>query len=64
MSYIIVTGRSCDIDLNAHAPTEDKCDYAKDSFYLILTDGRKVSNLFYFPTISPFQVLASSSPSF
>jgi exonuclease III len=32
MSYIILRGRWCDIVLNVHAPTEDKCDDAKDSF--------------------------------
>jgi hypothetical protein len=34
MSYIIVRGRCCDIIvLNVHAPTEDKTDDMKDSFY-------------------------------
>jgi exonuclease III len=34
MSYIILRGRWCDIILlNVHAPTEDKCDDTKDSFY-------------------------------
>jgi hypothetical protein len=34
MSYIIVRGRWCHIVvLNVHAPTEDKIDYVKDSFY-------------------------------
>jgi hypothetical protein len=34
MSYIILKGRWCDIIiLNVHAPTEDKDDYVKDSFY-------------------------------
>jgi hypothetical protein len=34
MSYIILKGRWCDIIiLNAHAPTEDKDDVIKDSFY-------------------------------
>jgi hypothetical protein len=34
MSYITLRGRWCDIIVfNVHAPTEDKCDDAKDSFY-------------------------------
>jgi exonuclease III len=34
MSYITLRGCLCDIVvLNVHAPTEDKCDYTKDSFY-------------------------------
>jgi exonuclease III len=34
MSYIILKGRWCDmIVLNVHAPTEDKDDDVKDSFY-------------------------------
>jgi hypothetical protein len=34
MSYIILRGRWCHvIVLNVHAPTEDKPDYVKDSFY-------------------------------
>jgi hypothetical protein len=34
MSYIILSGRWCDIiALTVHAPTEDKTDDAKESFY-------------------------------
>jgi exonuclease III len=33
MSYIILRGRSCDIVLNVHAPTQDKTDDIKDRFY-------------------------------
>jgi hypothetical protein len=34
MSYIILRGRLCHIlVLNVQAPTEDKIDYVKDSFY-------------------------------
>jgi hypothetical protein len=34
MSYTILRGRWCQIIvLNVHAPTEDKTDYVKDSFY-------------------------------
>jgi hypothetical protein len=34
MSYIILRGHWCDISvLNVHAPTEDKTDDVKDSFY-------------------------------
>jgi hypothetical protein len=34
MSYIILRGRWCHITvLNVHAPTEDKTDDVKDSFY-------------------------------
>jgi hypothetical protein len=34
MSFIILRGCWCDIiALNVHAPTEDKCDDTKDSFY-------------------------------
>jgi hypothetical protein len=34
MSYITLRGRWCDIIvINAHAPTEDKCDDTKDSFH-------------------------------
>jgi hypothetical protein len=34
MSYVILTGRWCHIIvLNVHAPTEDKTDDVKDSFY-------------------------------
>jgi hypothetical protein len=34
MSYITMKGRWCDITvLNVHAPTEDKDDVIKDSFY-------------------------------
>jgi hypothetical protein len=34
MSYIILRGRRCYISvLNVHAPTEDKTDDVKDSFY-------------------------------
>ncbi|PNF38221.1 hypothetical protein B7P43_G12386 [Cryptotermes secundus] len=34
MSYVILKGRWCDIIfLNVHAPTEDKIDDIKDSFY-------------------------------
>jgi hypothetical protein len=33
MSYIFLKGRWCDIVFNVHAPTEDKDDDIKDSFY-------------------------------
>jgi hypothetical protein len=33
MSYIILKGRWCGIVSNVHAPTEDKDDDIKDSFY-------------------------------
>jgi exonuclease III len=34
MSFIVLRGRWCNIIvLNAHAPTEEKGDYSKDSFY-------------------------------
>jgi hypothetical protein len=34
MSYIIRRGRWCHVVvLNVHAPTEDKTDFVKDSFY-------------------------------
>jgi hypothetical protein len=33
MSYIILRGCWCHIVLNVHAPTEDKTDNVKDSFY-------------------------------
>jgi exonuclease III len=34
MPYILLKGRWCDsIVLHEHAPTEDKCDKTKDSFY-------------------------------
>jgi hypothetical protein len=33
MSYIILRGHWCHIVLNVHAPTEDKVDDLKDSFY-------------------------------
>jgi hypothetical protein len=33
MSYIILRGCWCHIVLNVHAPTEDKTDDVKDSFY-------------------------------
>jgi hypothetical protein len=34
MSYIVLRGRWCNIiALNLHAPSEDKCDDSKDSFY-------------------------------
>jgi hypothetical protein len=37
MSYIILRGRWCHIIvLNVHAPTEDKIDDVKDSFYKAL----------------------------
>jgi exonuclease III len=33
MSYIVLRGRWCNIVLKAHAPTEEKGDDSKDSFY-------------------------------
>jgi hypothetical protein len=40
MSYIILRGRWCHIIvLNVHAPTEDKTDDMKDSFYMELECG-------------------------
>jgi hypothetical protein len=33
MSYIVLRGRWCNIVLNTHAPTVDKSDDSKDSFY-------------------------------
>jgi hypothetical protein len=33
MSYIVLRGRWCNIVLNAHAPTGEKGDNPKDSFY-------------------------------
>jgi len=34
VSYIVLRGRWCNIIvLNVHAPSEDKCDDSKDSFY-------------------------------
>ena len=34
VSYIVLRGRWCNIIvLNVHVPSEDKCDYSKDSFY-------------------------------
>jgi hypothetical protein len=46
MSYIILRGRRCHIILlNVHAPTEDKTDNVKDSFYgkleRVLINSRK-----------------------
>jgi hypothetical protein len=41
MSYIILTGHWCDIVLNVHAPTEDKTNDTKDSFY------KELEHLFY-----------------
>jgi hypothetical protein len=39
MSYITLKGHWCDIIvLNVHAPTEDKDDEIKDSFYKELED--------------------------
>jgi hypothetical protein len=36
-AYIILRGRWCDIIvLSVHAPTQDKTDYVKDSFYKVL----------------------------
>ena len=35
MSYIVMRGRWCNIIvLNVHAPTEEKSDESKDSFYM------------------------------
>jgi hypothetical protein len=31
--HIILRGRWCDVVLNLHAPTKDKCDDINDSFY-------------------------------
>ena len=40
MSYIVLIGRWCNIiDLNVLAPSEDKCDDSKDSFYEELEKG-------------------------
>jgi hypothetical protein len=40
MSYIVLRGRWCNIIvLNAHAPTEEKGDDSKDSFYEELEGG-------------------------
>jgi hypothetical protein len=33
MPYVTLRGRWCDIAQNVHAPTEDKSDETKDSFY-------------------------------
>jgi len=33
VSYIVLRGRWCNIVLNVHAPTEEKSDDSKDSFY-------------------------------
>ena len=33
MSYIVLRGRWCNIVLNVHAPSEEKSDSSKDSFY-------------------------------
>jgi len=34
MLYIVLRGRWCNIIvLNVHAPSEDKSDFSKDSFY-------------------------------
>jgi hypothetical protein len=33
MSYIKLRSSLYDIFLNLHAPTEEKCNYTKDSFY-------------------------------
>ena len=33
MSYIVLRGRRCNIVLNVHAPSEEKSDDSKDSFY-------------------------------
>jgi hypothetical protein len=33
MLYIILSGHWCDIVLSVHAPTDDKSDDTKDSFY-------------------------------
>jgi hypothetical protein len=33
MSYMVLRGRWCNIVLNVHAPTEEKSDDLKDSFY-------------------------------
>jgi hypothetical protein len=33
VSYIVLRGRWCNIILNVHAPSEDKSNDSKDSFY-------------------------------
>ena len=33
ISYIVLRGRWCNIILNVHAPSEEKSDGSKDSFY-------------------------------
>jgi hypothetical protein len=33
MLYIMLGGHWCDIVLNVHTPSEDKCDDTNDSFY-------------------------------
>jgi hypothetical protein len=33
MSCIVLRGRRCNIVLNVHAPSEEKIDESKDSFY-------------------------------
>jgi hypothetical protein len=42
MSYIILRGHWCHIVLNVHAPTEDKIDDMKDSFYKELELERQI----------------------
>jgi hypothetical protein len=41
--HVTLRGRWCDIVLNVDAPTEDKCDDTKDSFYEEL-DGDSINS--------------------
>jgi exonuclease III len=56
MSYITLRGRWCDIIvLNVHAPTEDKCDDTKDSFYEELEGFRPIPEVPHENSVRRFQ---------
>jgi exonuclease III len=57
MSYVTLKGHGCDIIvLNVHAPTEDKDDDIKDSFYEELAFGFHRERRIFFDKMSDYQL--------
>jgi len=54
MSYIVLRGRWCNIIVCVHAPSEEKSDDSKDSFFKNKSGGKSRIFIIFLSTIRKF----------